>query len=233
MGGLCSSKTGNENEMDITYERLCAAIEAKLELYNIEITEFETVLDEVSFKKDAIDLNTLSDVFIRFGVTRDEFLSKERPFNAFYSGLSGSIEEDKGYILSMSLPFCKGKLSDKKSVLWRCLMTTEKNYINYKDLLGVIKMLIVMSVKVIPEMVYDTEEKNMDKTLQLLMGATEPQIDTYSRMYFPSAPREGDKMHRHEFDEWLQKPESQGIFSPSHHRKAFITYLNNKVAYIP
>lgn len=227
MGNMCSKRTASGTEAETTYEGLCSAVESKLGLYNIEITEFESVIDEVSYKKSAISINTLSDVFYRFGISREEFMAKENPFLVFYSGLIGTLEEDKGYILSTSLPFCKGKIFDKKSVLWRCLMTTEKNYINYKELLGLINMLIVVSVKVIPEIAVETEEKNIDQSLQMLIDATEADLDGYSKHYYPSAPREGDMMHRHEFDTWMAKFETEGIFSPKHHRKAFITYLNS------
>lgn len=229
MGGMCSSRTGGENEAETTYEGLCAAVESKLGLYNIEITTFETVLDEVSYKKDAINFDTLSDVFVRFGVPRNEFLAADSLFRMFYSGLVGTIEEDKGFILSTSLPFCKGKMMDKKNVLWRCLMTTEKNYISYKELLELIKMLIVVPVKVIPEMVQENEGK-IDNSLQTLIEATEEELNDYAKQYFPEMPREGDMMHRYEFDEWLLRPESEGVFSPSHHRKSFIAYLNTKKA---
>eukprot|EP00826_Nyctotherus_ovalis_P047369 TRINITY_DN5441_c0_g1_i9.p1 TRINITY_DN5441_c0_g1~~TRINITY_DN5441_c0_g1_i9.p1 ORF type:complete len:112 (+),score=42.51 TRINITY_DN5441_c0_g1_i9:66-401(+) len=100
----------------------------------------------------------------------------------------------------------------------------------YKELLGLIKMLIVMPAKVIPEMVGETEEKNMDKTIQMLLDATEAEVDGYAKTYFPNTPREGDMIHIHEVDEWLQKPEVAGIFSPSHHRKAFVAYLNSRKA---
>eukprot|EP00826_Nyctotherus_ovalis_P047368 TRINITY_DN5441_c0_g1_i4.p1 TRINITY_DN5441_c0_g1~~TRINITY_DN5441_c0_g1_i4.p1 ORF type:complete len:235 (+),score=81.98 TRINITY_DN5441_c0_g1_i4:156-860(+) len=227
MGGMCSSRTGGEGEAGTTYEGLCAAVESKLGLYNIEITDFESVLDEVSYKKDAIDFELLSDVFVRFGVTRDVFLAQHSIFREFYSGLVGTIEEDKGYVLSSSLHFCKGKIFDKKSVLWRCLMTTEKNYISYKELLDVIKMLVAVSAKYIPE-IASSAESSVDPTMQMLLDATEPELDEYARQYFPRPPREGDKMHRYEFDEWLLRPESEGIFSSSHHRRSFVSYLNAK-----
>lgn len=228
MGNMCSKRTATGTEAGTTYEGLCSAVESKLGLHNIEITEFESVLDEVSYKKSAISINTLSDVFYRFGISREEFMAKENPFLIFYNGLVGTFEEDKGYILSTSLPFCKGKIFDKKSVLWGCLTTTEKNYINYKELLGLINMLIVVSVKVIPEIAVETEEKNIDQSLQMLIDATEEDVDYYSKFYYPNSPREGDAMHRHEFDNWFVKPETEGIFSPKRHRKAFLTYLNSK-----
>jgi len=234
MGGACSSRREGDNEAGTSYEGLCAAVESKLGLYKIDITEFEVVLDEVSYKKDAIDLDTLSDVFVRFGVLRSEFLSKDGPFIIFYNGLVGTIEEDKGFILSASLPFCKGKMLDKKNVLWRCLMTTEKNYIKWNELIELIKMMIVTTVKIIPEMVYDNEIGNIDTNIQTLIDATEEELNDYARQYFPGTPRDKNMVHRHEFDEWLLRPESDGVFSPTHHRKSFLAYLNTKkLAEIP
>lgn len=230
MGGTCSSKTNSESEAETTYEGLCAAVEKKLGLHNIEITEFEAVLDEVSYKKKAIDVDILSDVFVRFGVERDEFLAREGPFLGFYGGLVGTVEEDRAFVLSTSLFFCKGKVSEKKNVLWRCLMTTEKDYISYKELLELTMMLIVVPTKIIPEVVRGTEKKTTNKTLQMLIDATEADLREYAKRYFPEVPREKGKMHRHEFDGWLARPEMGDVFSPKRHRKALVEFLNARKA---
>ena len=99
-------------------------------------------------------------------------MSNNSPFLVFYGGLIGTLEEDKGYILSTSLPFCKGDIFDKKSVLWRCLETTDKNYISYDELTGLIKMLIVIPTKVIPEMASKLQGAEISGNIKLLMAST-------------------------------------------------------------
>ena len=228
MGGACSSRSDNENEPEVTCEGLCSAVESKLGLYKIEATKLETVLDEVCYENKAIDFQVLSDVFVRFEIPRSEFLSKESPFTVFYGGLVGNLEDDKCYVLCTSLPFCKGNLSEKKNILWRCLETTDKNNIYYNELIGVLKMLIVIPVKIIPEMIDYNDFQVIDKDLKTLLDSTEEDIDDYSKKYFPEKPQNGTTMHKHEFDEWFLKPEIEDLFSSKQHRKSFITYLNLK-----
>ena len=234
MGETCSTVCGSnpreDHEENLNYENLCSIIEGKLGLSKIQIKDFESVLEEVSYKKRAIDYQTLAEAFIRFEIPKEDFLSPESPFLAFYGGLIGTLEEDKDYILSTSLPFCKGELFDKKSVLWRCLETTEKNYINYEELIELIKMLIIIPTKVIPEMAskLESDRQILDKNLKLLIDSTEEEINDYARQYLPSVPRNVKLMHRHEFDAWLNHPELQNIFSPSQHRRSLLTYLGLK-----
>eukprot|EP00826_Nyctotherus_ovalis_P007405 TRINITY_DN11846_c0_g1_i10.p1 TRINITY_DN11846_c0_g1~~TRINITY_DN11846_c0_g1_i10.p1 ORF type:complete len:240 (+),score=70.02 TRINITY_DN11846_c0_g1_i10:93-812(+) len=232
MGNTCStvcSSTGREDhEEDLNYENMCSITEAKLGLSKIQIKDLESVLEEVSYRKRAIDFQTLAEVFLRFEVPKEEFLSDNSPFTVLYSGLIGTLEEDKGYILSTSLPFCKGELFDKKSVLWRCLETVQKNYISYEELVDLIKMLIIIPTKVIPEMASRADVGVMDKNIQLLIGTTEEEINDYAKQYLPPIPRNVKLIHRHEFDAWLKRPEISKLFVPSHHRRALLTYLNLK-----
>ena len=162
--------------------------------------------------------------------SREEFLSKQSPFLLFYSGITGALEDDKNYVLCVSLPFCKGNMNDKKSVLWRSLETINKNYINYAELIGTIKMIIVMTIRVIPEMVCHDESQIVDKNLQALLDSNEIDINEYADRYSPRPPRNGNMFHKHEFDEWFNEDKMENIFSSKHHRRSFITYLNEKKA---
>jgi len=232
MGNTCStvcSTTGREDhEEDLNYENLCCIVESKLGLSKIQIKDLESVLEEISYKKRAIDFQTLADVFLKFDVPKKEFLAEDNLFTVLYSGLIGTLEEDKGYILSTSLPFCKGELFDKKSVLWRCLETVQKNFISYEELVDLIKMLIIIPTKVIPEMASKGNVGVMDRNLKLLINATEEEINDYAKQYLPEVPRNVKFIHRHEFDTWLASDRASRLFVSSHHRKALLTYLNLK-----
>ena len=106
MGGscasVCASGSHEDHEYDIHYENMCANIENKLGLGRIEIKDLEEKLEAISYKSSKIEFEDLADIFIKFGIPRNEFLSENSIFIDFYNGLIGTIEEDKGYILCHS-----------------------------------------------------------------------------------------------------------------------------------
>lgn len=228
MGNICSGSHNEEGEANFTYEGQCTAVECKLGLRDVQIKDFEAVLEEIAYKRGKIDYDGLAEVFERFGIKKKDFNAAQGPFLSLYNGFIGSLEEDKGYILSTTLSFCKGDLADKKHVLWRCLETTEKNYVNFVELLGLVKMIVAIATKIIPEIVVRNDTGSQDAAMRKLLNASEDDVSTYAARYFPKQPRDKTMMHRHEFDEWLKRTDVQKIFSTSHHRQAFLTYLNAK-----
>ena len=229
MCGVCVPCQRNSNGAVLSCEKQCKDIEERLALEKIEIKDLENMIEELSYTKNSLNYNELSELFTKFGISKEEFLAEKSLFKTFYGRLPGHIAEDKGYILSTSLPFCKGDIFDKKCVLWRCLETTEKDFINHNELIDLIKMLIVMQMKGIPAIAAKQEEKIIDKNMKLLVESTEEDINAYATQYFPLSPRSGTRMHRHEFDSWISRPIIQNIFTPEYHRREFICHINDKM----
>eukprot|EP00826_Nyctotherus_ovalis_P001430 TRINITY_DN10223_c0_g1_i4.p1 TRINITY_DN10223_c0_g1~~TRINITY_DN10223_c0_g1_i4.p1 ORF type:complete len:261 (-),score=66.40 TRINITY_DN10223_c0_g1_i4:150-932(-) len=227
MGNICSKSQNEESEDDLTYtyEIQCTEMEDKLHLKDVHIEDFEATLEVIAYKKGRIDYDGLAEVFERFYVKKEDFNAPQKPFLSLYNGLIGSLEEDKSYVLSITLPFCKGTLADKKHVLWRCLETTEKNYINYVELLGLIKMIATIAIKIIPEIVVRNDTGNKDTAIRKLLNASEDDLSDYTTRYFPKYSRGKTMMHKYEFDEWLEQTDARKIFSTSNHRQTFLAYL--------
>ena len=141
----------------------------------------------------------------------------------FFSGLSGD-DTDRYYVLTTSLPFCRGRAIEKLDILWQSLESTCKNYICYDELLQLLHVLIILPAKLIPELAQSADNANQD--LKKLIECSEEQIKAYAKSFMPKEPREGNRMHRHEFDLWANEINVKNLFSPLYHRQSLLKFLS-------
>lgn len=209
------------------YEVLCNIIENKLILHCLEIKQFETTLDEVTYtEQQTFDFSMLASIFDKYGVNKKEFLETNSPYLKFFSGITGILEDDKDYVLSSCLPYSKGSALEKREVMWRCLVVNNKNYVIYDELCELIQMLIIIPVKLIPEIVIQKfPEESEDPELKQLAECQEKQIIEYGQQYYPAQPKNTGYIHKHEFDNWLTPEMIWQLFSPSLHRERMLKFL--------
>lgn len=242
MGVLCTRNKEQEEISDAPYyEILCQNIEKRLIFSKLNIKELEAEIYSIEKSQGSFTSEDVIKVHERHGVTRKEFLRE----NGVCLDLLPDYRDCElcgQYLLTTALPFCAGAIGDKKDILWH-LLEPQKQGVEQKVLKNVIRMVIVLSVKTIPEIVLrDVETRGdvvEDKDMVMLLESDDKTLKEYVKNYYweflkqiQEENRGPDSsssfVSRYEYDLWMLKINEDKLLSSSGNREVFLDYIKNR-----
>jgi len=232
------------------YELQCQAAEKKLIFATLDLKTIDHEFTELEYKSNTFGVTEVALFYEKYGVSHELFFNNDSVWKYFLSELADD-NSNREYVIVSALPFVKGSISEKKEMLWTVL-EPKNNTIYCSQLRKIIRMMIVLCVKTIPEIVMMNFTKfgqKPDEKIKLFIESSEVLIKNYAMRYYPEEARKtiseadtqtnsnGERkswikqktvLHRHEFDLWLAQISSVDLFNPQHHREQFLKILLGK-----
>nr|ABR27274.1 hypothetical protein [Nyctotherus ovalis] len=236
MGVQCSRDKESETIFGVPYyEHLCTEMEKRLILPTISLKEIVHQIKVIEEIQGPFDSHNIIQMYEDHGIPRESFLAP----NSIYQELLPDYEDCDmcgHYLLSTALPFSEGTLAEKKDALWWVLQPQEGTA-SRKTLDNIVKMIIALSIKTIPDLVAkDFENKRKlieDINMLLLVQSDDTKVEEYANKFYLKKleeRREQDKevLTRYEYDVWMLKIDGEKLLSSKGNRELFLKYLKNK-----
>lgn len=241
MGMQCTRDKDQEVKPELPYyEVLCSEMEKRLIFPSLNIKELEAEVNAIKETQGRFTGKDIIQVYEKHGVPQKNFLA---PGSIYQELLPDYNECDLGsqYLLSTALPFCQGNLSDKKDILWK-LLQPQKEGVNRMVLKDIVRMIIVLCVKTIPEIALKDIEKRgnivEDNDMILLIKSDDSSVKQYAENSYLKGLKDIREGHgvqneqslfvtRYEYDFWLVKINGDKLLTSSGNRQAFLAYIKS------
>jgi len=241
MGIQCSGNREGEKVLDIPYyEHVCSKIEEKLVLPTLTLKDLVSEIKAIERTQGLFTSESIIKIFEDRGVSKENFLA---PGSIYQELLPDYAECDmcSNYLLSTALPFCGGSIGEKKDILWQVLQPQEGKA-ERKVLKNIVKMMIALCVKTIPEIaVKDLENRGdiiEDADIILLLQSDDLKVEQYANRFYLDQLKGINENYkiggnvskvltRYEYDLWMLKVNEERLLSSSGNREVFIKYVKN------
>jgi len=242
MGIDCAGNKEQESNNEVPYyELLCSNIEKRFIFYNMNIKDLVAEVCRMEEAKQAFTGEDIIKIHERHGVTRKDFLRENDIYQDLFPDYN-DCELCSQYFLTTAIPFCIGAISDKKEIVWR-LLDPQKKGVEQKMLKDIVRMIIVLSVKTIPEMVLrDAKIKGdvmEDNDMILFLKSDDKALKEYVNTHYwnhlkqiqeenKASNSSSGFVSQYEYYLWMLKINEDKLLSSSGNRQQFLDFLKNQ-----